>query len=107
MYLQVPLNDGQHVILLEVKETEDGFSQASRAGDIIERLKPGTLEQGLDHISALARETLIKLRELPELPDVISVECGIKVAAKFGVVVAESTGEAHLIVKAEWHRSRD
>jgi hypothetical protein len=101
-FLEVPLDDGQ-VVLVEVTRQVDDVAPAGRVQDVVGRL-PEAFTSGLDRVQALAAEALRRMRAFPEPPDSVSVEFGLKLTAKAGVVVAESTGVAHMKLIAEWHR---
>ncbi|HEX2313263.1 MAG TPA: CU044_2847 family protein [Thermomonospora sp.] len=102
-FLEVPLDDGEPM-LVEITGQVDDVVPVGRSRDVVGRL-PETLRAGLDRAQAFAGEVLTRMRAYPEPPDVVAVEFGLKLTAKTGVVIAESTGEAHLKVVAQWHRS--
>ncbi|MCO5995020.1 CU044_2847 family protein [Actinoallomurus rhizosphaericola] len=101
--LEVPLDNGE-TVLAEVTGQLQGVVPAGRARDVVGKL-PEAFTEGLDRVQRFAGEVLDRMRNSAEPPDVIAVEFGLKLTAKAGVVVAESTAEAHLKVTAEWHRN--
>ncbi|GAA0321062.1 hypothetical protein NE235_18485 [Actinoallomurus spadix] len=88
-------------MLVEITKQEDTLAPVGRTRDAVSRL-PEAFSAGLDRAQRFANEVVEKMRAFPEPPDRIAVEFGLKLSAKTGVVVAESTGEAHLKVTAEW-----
>jgi Trypsin-co-occurring domain 1 len=103
-YLEVPLDGGQSV-LAEVTSQIDGELPAGSATDVVGKL-PEAFGAGLDRAQALAGEVLGRMRGLTEPPDVVSVEFGLSLSAKTGVVIAESSATAHIKIAVEWHRTR-
>lgn len=103
-YLEVPLDGGETVLAEITEQVDDVVPAAGDARNVIGRL-PKTLGAGLDRVQEFAGEVLERMRDLAEPPDVVVVEFGLKLTAKAGVVVAESSAEGHLTVKVEWHRS--
>jgi Trypsin-co-occurring domain 1 len=100
-YLEVPLPDGE-VLLVEVNAQEVGLVPAA-GRDVRERLAEG-LRDGLSRVREFIGEVHSSVRALPEPPDRVAVELGLKLTAKTGVVVAESAAEGHLAVTVEWQR---
>ncbi|WP_021593866.1 CU044_2847 family protein [Actinomadura welshii] len=101
--MEVPLDNGE-TILVEVTGQVQGVVPAGKARDVIGKL-PEALSEGLDRVQRFSSEVLERMRDAAEPPDVLAVEFGLKFSAKTGIVVAESSGEAHLKVTAEWHRN--
>lgn len=101
--LEVPLDNGE-TVLVEVTGQVQGVVPAGRAGDVVGKL-PEKFSEGLERAQKFAGEVLARMRDSASPPDVIAVEFGLKLSAKSGVVVAESSGEAHLTVTAQWHRN--
>ncbi|MGW2215198.1 CU044_2847 family protein [Nonomuraea sp. NPDC001684] len=102
-FLEVPLDDGG-TVLVEVNERPgDEPLPAGRTRAAVERM-PEALGAGLQRVQTFATDVLRRMRSCPEPPDVVAVEFGMKLTAKAGVVVAESTGEAHLKVTVEWRK---
>lgn len=101
-YLEVPLDDGE-TVLVEITSQVDDVGPVGVGRDIVGRLE--SLGVGLDRVQSFASEVLGRMRAFPEPPDTVAVEFGLKLSAKTGVVIAESTGEAHLKVAAQWNRA--
>lgn len=101
-YLEVPLSD-ERIVLAEVTDQFDGTVPAGRVRDVIGKL-PEAFGEGLRRVQALADEALASMGDLKQAPDVVSLEFGLKMSATAGVVVAQSTGEAHVKLLIEWHR---
>src|SRR5262245_32758924 len=94
--LEVPLSDGG-VLLFDVSGQAEGVAPVGRGKDIVGRLPEG-LAQGLSRVRVVAGEVLQHVRQYPESPTTVSVEFGLVLTAKTGLVVAESSGEAHIKV---------
>ncbi|MFY1671106.1 CU044_2847 family protein [Plantactinospora sp. WMMB334] len=103
-YVEVPVDDGA-AVLVEVTNQVDGVVPAGRSQEVIARLSE-TFDDAFDRFSRLARGAAARARDAGGA-DRVTVEFGLKVAAKGGFVVAETTGEAHLKLTFEWNRRAD
>ncbi|WP_412538378.1 CU044_2847 family protein [Longispora sp. K20-0274] len=90
---------------------------------LIEERDGGTLERIglLDHLypakqrleAALAQvrpaidAALSMVRGLPKKPDQVEVEVGVTLTAEAGAVVARTTAEGHLVIRATWKLTDD
>lgn len=96
-YAELPLDDGES-ITIEVSDT--GLVRAGTGGRI------GRVEDNFDEALArvvrLGRSAVDKARGLPRPPSSIEVELGLKLTAKAGFVIAESSGEANFKVALKW-----
>ncbi|MFF0205828.1 CU044_2847 family protein [Streptomyces sp. NPDC005017] len=103
-FLQVPLGDDQFMsVEVTSQDDEDTFGPVSRRQDAVTRL-PESLSDGLDRVRSFSEEVLTRLRSGTRPPDSVQVEFGLKLSAKAGLVIAESTGETHLTVTLQWQR---
>ena len=71
------------------------------------RLSLDELRENISNISTWVTDSI--RHALPEAPDKIAVEFGIKLTAKTGPLVAalaEASGESSIVVKLEWSRQR-
>jgi len=102
-YLEIPLADDE-VLLVDITSQEVGLSPAG-GREVRERLA-GALQESLGRVRMFAGQVLEQLRSTAEPPDKVGVEFGLKLTAKTGVVIAESTSEAHITVTLEWQRSQ-
>ncbi|GAA0966612.1 CU044_2847 family protein [Actinocorallia libanotica] len=100
--LEIPLANGE-TVLVDVTGQVEGVVPVGRGRDVVGRL-PEAFSTGLDRMQAFADEVLVRMRDTVQPPDVLAVEFGLKMSAKAGVVIAESTADAHIKVIAEWHR---
>lgn len=98
-YLEVPL-DAEHTILVDVTTSIEGTVHAG-PGEVVGRMSQ-TLERALDRLEPLASTVVRRLSTLPKRPDRASIEFGISLTAKTGVVIAESTGQSHFKIMLEW-----
>lgn len=98
-YLEVPL-DAENTILVDVTTSVEGTVQAG-PGEVVGRMSQ-TLERALDRLEPLAATVVRRLATLPRQPDRASIEFGISLTAKTGVVIAESTGQSHFNITLEW-----
>jgi hypothetical protein len=92
--------DADNSILVDVTARVEGVLPAG-PGQVVERMSQ-TLERALDRLEPLAATVVRRLSTLPGRPDRASIEFGISLTAKTGVVIAESTGQSHFTITLEW-----
>ncbi|MEV0638938.1 CU044_2847 family protein [Streptomyces sp. NPDC050619] len=63
-----------------------------------------TLRQAVDRVRPAAQDVLDSLRAMPQAPDRVALEFGVKLSADAGVVLARASSEAHFKVLLEWER---
>ncbi|MFF3329288.1 CU044_2847 family protein [Streptomyces sp. NPDC002888] len=79
-----------------VRRRREGGGAAAAAAD--------TLRQAVDRVRPAAQDVLDSLRAMPQSPDRVALEFGVKLSADAGVVLARAAGEAHFKVLLEWER---
>ncbi|GAA1214368.1 hypothetical protein GCM10009665_00140 [Kitasatospora nipponensis] len=104
MYLSVPFENGE-TMLVELPEGQgSGVLRASRGEALVES-SAETFESGLGRVRHLATAILERLTDLPRRPDHIRAEFGIRLTAEAGLVVAKGSGDAHIVLELEWSRA--
>jgi hypothetical protein len=99
--MQVPLEGGGSIVV-EVGEDLGGGPVRAGAGDIVGQASQ-TLEAALDHQLKPVAEALIgRLRHLATVPNEATVELGLKLSMRAGMVIANTAGEASLKVTLKW-----
>ncbi|MFJ4323222.1 CU044_2847 family protein [Streptomyces tricolor] len=63
-----------------------------------------TLRQAVDRVRPPVQDVLASLRAMPQAPDRVCLESGVKLSADPGVVLARAATEAHFKVALEWER---
>ncbi|WP_196218095.1 CU044_2847 family protein [Streptomyces blattellae] len=101
--IEVPVDGGESV-RVEVSEETDGIVRVARPGQVA-AVAQESLQQSLDRIRPVAAAVWEKLRHLPQTPDRVCVEFGIKLSAEAGVIVARGATEANFVVTLEWSRA--
>ncbi len=64
-----------------------------------------SFEDAAERVKDVASSLMTKLLDMPERPDQVTVEFGVKVAGKVGVVITSGEAEANLKVTLSWTRS--
>ncbi|MEQ4304863.1 CU044_2847 family protein [Plantactinospora sp. B6F1] len=100
-YVEIPVDDDSSV-LVEVTHQVTGVAPAGRPREVVARLSE-TFGEAFDRFHRLAQSAAARARDAGGA-DRVAIEFGLKVAAKGGFVVAETTGEAHMKVTFEWNR---
>src|SRR5262245_1841533 len=98
----MPLDEtGTETIRVEVRES--GLTRAS-AGDVVDRTSQ-RVDQAVAQVVKIGQDAVRRAREAASPPDGIDVELGLKLTAKTGFVIAESSGEANFKVTLRWDAS--
>ena len=95
--VEYELEDGS-TIIVEVDLPEAGIERAGRADQIIKAKE--RFGDALEHIKPVAQTVFSKLGSLSA--DEISVEFGIKLGAKAGIIIASADTEANFTVSLTW-----
>jgi len=86
------------------------ISGAPRSGDASRARPRFRLEDAGAQVSGLVSSVLGSVRDaLPDAPDEIGVEFGLKLTVASGAIVSiltEATGEASLVVRATWRKDQ-
>jgi Trypsin-co-occurring domain 1 len=96
-YIELPI-DGDDTIRVEI--SNQGLVRAG-ATEVIGRAGE-KLDQAIDQVVKMGQDAIKKAREATEPPSAVEVELGLKLTAKTGFVIAESSGEAHFKVTLKW-----
>ena len=100
-YIELPI-DGTDTIMVELPSDEaEGLVRAGRLGDTFDRAQE-RLDEAVARLKQLGANVLGQVRDSAKPPTMVQVEVGLKLTAQTGFVVAQSTGEAHFIVRLEW-----
>lgn len=98
-YVELPIDDdGTETIRVEVSEL--GLTRAG-AGDVIDRATQ-RFDQAIAQVVKIGQDAVRRARAAASPPDSIDVELGLKLTAKTGFVIAESSGEANFKVTLRW-----
>lgn len=99
--VEVSLGDGA-IIFVEVPGDDSGLPErVGRTADLV-RGAAESLDQALNRIKPAITTMLRGVRDLPQPPDHVEVEFGIKVTTEAGVVVARTAGEANFAIRLQW-----
>ena len=100
-YIELPIDDDQTIF---VEVDDEGLVHAG-ARDAIEKAAQ-RLDDAINRVVTMGQRTIEKARSADEAPSEVSVELGLKLTAKTGFVVAETTGEAQFKVTLKWTLDR-
>lgn len=99
----VPLDDG-NPFLIEVDEISSStVVRSARPGEVAATVTT-SFGAALAQLQPMAHTIIARFRDLPEKPDGISVEFGLKMTMEAGLVVAHSSGEANFRVSLQWNK---
>jgi hypothetical protein len=110
--VEFPLEGGGSVVV-EVEEQEPpdeaivrrGFSDRHRSGEVVARAGQ-TLEAAFGRIQPAAGAMVTRLRDLPDAPEEIEIEFGVRLSAEVGAILAHTAGEANFRITLRWKRNR-
>jgi len=95
-------------ILVEVEDDLRVGSGATLRGGaashMIEKARV-SYEEALDKIKGAAGMIITKMRSLPDSPDEIGVDFGIKLSADIGAILASTSAEAQFTLHLVWKRA--
>jgi NTP-dependent ternary system trypsin peptidase co-occuring protein len=96
-YVDLPIDDDETI---RVEISDAGLVRAG-AGDVVATATE-RLDQAIGQVVRMGRKVIEQARAAAESPDAIELELGLKLTAKTGFVVAQSSGEAHVKVILKW-----
>ncbi|BCJ48192.1 hypothetical protein GCM10010168_25520 [Actinoplanes ianthinogenes] len=98
--VKMSLDDGG-TVLVEVPDEPGSLENAGRTAEMISNASD-TLHKAIDRVRPAAAAIRDSMLGMPDPPDRIAVEFGVKVTVDAGVVVAKATSEANFTVHLEW-----
>ncbi len=100
--IEFPLEAGG---VLRVETDEPGAGPVTRGlpTETMERASE-TFENALGSVRTAASAVLTRMQELPQRPDSLEVQFGVKLSGKIGAVLSAVSGEAHFVVRVSWER---
>jgi len=103
--VKIPLEDGNFVTL-ETTDAPDG--PVTRSGRIPEAVTEvgRSLESYLGGIKAATAAMVSKLQDIDGGVEEVDVVLGVKLSAKAGLVIANTSGEANFNITVRWKRPR-
>jgi Trypsin-co-occurring domain 1 len=101
--IEVPLERGGS-ILIEADAASSGEAlRGKAAAQVIEKVSQ-TLEEALSQVRSTAEVVITQLCAIPQSPDEVSVEFGVKFGAKGSVYIAGGEAEANFKVALKWKK---
>jgi hypothetical protein len=98
-YVELPVGDDD---TLRVEISNQGLVRAG-ASDVVGRAVEH-LDEAVAKVIKMGQDVVTKAQQSARPPDAIEVELGLKLTAKTGFVVAESSGEANFKITLSWAR---
>ena len=102
-FVEFKLENGA-TIVVETDEPEipGGPIRAAKSpGEVLEEAKH-TFGNALDKIHVATEQAIMKLHNLSEQPDEITMEFGFNLSAQFGAIIASASTEANYKVTLKW-----
>ena len=99
--IEVPLEKGGSILIEVDAPTSGEVLRGKAATQVIEQVSQ-TLEKALSHVRSTADVVIAQLRSIPQTPDEVSVEFGIRFGAKGTVYIAGGEAEANFKVALKW-----
>lgn len=101
--IEFPLEAGG-VVRVETDEPATGPVTRGLPTETMERASE-TFENALGSVRAAASAVLTRMQELPQRPDMLEVQFGVRLTGKIGAVLSAVSGEAHFVVRVTWDRT--
>ena len=98
--LSVPLGDNQHV-LVELDGADEGIVRAAKPGEVVGALGEA-FGEALGRMRPMAEAIREQFNALPDRPQEVVIEFGLKVTAEAGIVVAHTSGDANFRIALQW-----
>ncbi|MFD1365070.1 CU044_2847 family protein [Actinoplanes sichuanensis] len=95
--MELPVGDDDYVT---VEVSGQGLVRAG-AADVVERASE-RFDNALAQVTRMGQEAIRLAKKAPVPPEAVDVELGLKLTAKAGFVIAESSGAAHFKVVLRW-----
>jgi uncharacterized protein YfiM (DUF2279 family) len=104
--VEFKLGDGDASVLVDVDPVEGGqvMRATNAAGAVSQALS--TFDAGFARVRTAASAALAQLSSMPQRPDTVELEFGVRISAEAGAVIARSAVDGHLKVRVVWDRSR-
>jgi hypothetical protein len=97
-YVELPIDDDNDVIKVEI--SNQGLVRVG-AGEVIGRATE-RFDQAVAQVVRMGQDAIRRARDTAQPPSAVDVELGLKLTAKTGFVIAESSGEANFKVTLKW-----
>ena len=95
---------GDGHVVVEIAPDELGVHRAATSGGIVDVKR--RFEEALVSVRDAAAAALDVFRDIPERPDGVEIEFGVRLNSEVGAVIAKSVVEGHLVVKLRWTASQ-
>ena len=100
-YMDVPLGDDDNETIRVEISSNQGLVRAATPGDVVGRATQ-RFDEAVAQVVKMGENAILKAKAAAHRPDAVELELGLKVTAKTGFVVAESSGEANVKVVLKW-----
>src|SRR5262249_14353068 len=104
--IEVPLESGGSILIEADAPSSGDVLRGKGATQVIEQVSQ-TLEKALGLIRSTADVVIAQLRAIPQTPDEVSVEFGIKFGAKGNIYIAGGEAEANFKVALKWKQETE
>jgi hypothetical protein len=101
--IEVPLESGGTILIEAEAVSSSTPMRGGAAKKVIEQVEQ-TFEAALDNVRATASAVITKLRDVPQAPEEVTVEFGIKFGAKGSIYIAGGEAEANFKVALKWKK---
>ena len=107
-FVAFKLNDGSSIVVeVDEPETVGGTVRAARSPkDLLDEAKC-SFDDALEKIQTATENAIMKLRNLTQKPDEITMEFGFNFSAEFGAIIAKASADANYKVTLNWKRTEE
>src|SRR5215510_1719831 len=104
--IEVPLERGGSILIEADAPCSGEVLRGKVVTQVIEQVSQ-TLEEALSHVRSTADVVIAQLLAIPQTPNEIAVEFGIKFGAKGNIYIAGGEAEANFKVALKWKKETE
>ncbi|MER5780943.1 CU044_2847 family protein [Streptomyces mobaraensis] len=104
--VEVPLNDGQDIVRVQVSEVDESLMRVGRGGRVAARAEQ-SLRDMMGVIRPVADAFVGRCGEIARPPDEATLEFGVSVSADAKVAIASVVADANFAVRLTWNGRSD
>jgi hypothetical protein len=102
--VKLELKDGSSILIETEYLTSGPVTRGGGATELVSKADE-TFEQALGRMAPTSAAIVERFRGLAQQPDEIEIEFAVKINAKVGANIAETSGEANLGIAVYWKRA--
>lgn|SRR5512144_1780704 len=102
-YVQVEIEPGSELLVEAPPSAENHLVEAGRVSELAAQAT-SSLAETVESIKAAGEMAISRVRGMEHLPDEVTLEFAVQLAAEAGVVIASTSASANLKITFKWVR---